>query len=186
MTEAEIARLTRERDEAREALADAGTLMGRTIAMSYCTSAEMPEKDHTHALPSAMLRVIRERDEARERAAGLSRELLDAMQARDSYRMRADLRVGMRREIEEILGVRDTMGNDAFERELARLRGLVAAESRAERLEEALRAIVEDECHQTTRDVGAHLDTCSEERPGDNSRWCAVCIARAALGEEGK
>ena len=62
----------------------------------------------------------------------------------------------------------------------------LAAESRAERLEEALRAIAEDECHQTTRDVGAHLDTCSEERPGDNSRWCAVCIASSALGEEGK
>ena len=131
---AEIARLTRERDEAREALADAGTLMDRTIAMSYCTSAEMPEKDHTHALPSAMLRVIRERDEARERAAGLSRELLDAMQARDSYRASADLRVGMRREFEALLGCGDTMGDVAFAAGLARLRELLAAESRAARL----------------------------------------------------
>ena len=57
-------RAERERDEAKEALADAGTLMGRTISMSYCTAAEMPERDHTHALPSAMLRVIRERDKA--------------------------------------------------------------------------------------------------------------------------
>ena len=57
----------RERNEAKDALAGAGTLMGKTIAMSYCTSAEMPEKDHTHALPSAMLRVIRERDAAESR-----------------------------------------------------------------------------------------------------------------------
>ena len=126
-------------------------------------------------------RLTRERDEARERAAGLSRELLDAMQARDSYRMSAERRVGMRREFEELLGCGDTTGEEAFERGLIRLRGLVAKESRAERLEEALRVIVEDECHQTTRDVGAHLETCSEERPGDNSRWCAVCISRAAL-----
>ena len=128
---AEIARLTRERDEAREALADAGTLMDRTIAMSYCTSAEMPEKDHTHALPSAMLGVIRERDEARERAASLSRELLTAIRARDSYRASAELRVGMRREFEELLNVGDTTAPETFEAGLVRLRALVAAESRA-------------------------------------------------------
>ena len=131
MSETDIARLTRERDEAREALADAGTLMGRTIAMSYCTSAEMPEKDHTHALPSAMLRVIRERDEARERAASLSHELLTAIQARDSYRASAELRVGMRREFEKLLGCGDTMGDVAFAAGLARLRELRALEPAA-------------------------------------------------------
>ena len=47
-------------------------------------------------------RLTRERDEARERASSLSRELLDAMQARDSYRASAGLRVGMRREFEAL------------------------------------------------------------------------------------
>ena len=138
---ADIERLTRERDEAREALADAGTLLDRTIAMSYCTSAEMPEKDHTHALPSAMLGVIRERDEARERAASLSRELLTAIQARDSYRASAELRVGMRREFEDPLNVGDTTAPETFEAGLVRLRALRAAESRAARLLTAMKEI---------------------------------------------
>lgn len=91
-------------------------------------------------------RLTRERDEARERerlakrvaeraverAAGLSRELLTAIRARDSYRASADLRVGMRREFEELLGCGDTTGEEAFERGLIRLRALVAAERRAE------------------------------------------------------
>ena len=150
-------------------------------------------------------RLTRERDEARERAASLSRELLDAMQARDHKILRAFLAalpaegegktcpgcVGMRREFEELLGCGDTIGDAAFERGLARLRKLVAAEkdlaefskilsrhnhewsercelaeSRAERLEAALREIA-DECD------------CDFPR-------CQSTIARAALGEEGK
>lgn len=50
-------------------------------------------------------RLTRERDEAMERAASLSRELLAAIHVRDSYRASADLRVGMRREFEELLGL---------------------------------------------------------------------------------
>ena len=170
---AEIARLTRERDEAREALADAGTLMDRTIAMSYCTSAEMPEKDHTHALPSAMLGVIRERDEARERAAGLSRELLTAIQARDSYRASAELRVGMRREFEELLGVGSTTAPETFEAGLVRLRALRAAESRAARLLTAMKEI---------------RDELGVPQPGYPAPVAnAARIARAAIAaEEGK
>ncbi len=114
-------------------------------------------------------RLTRERDEARERAAGLSRELLDAMQARDSYRASAELRVGMRREFEEILGVRDTTGEEAFERGLIRLRGLLAAESRAARLEEALALICD------TSERNADVCICEMKR-----------IARAALGEVGE
>jgi len=188
MTETDIARLTRERDEAREerdrARRDHEGACHLVAKMHHAATGAVtgPARGVVEDVADVRARLLA----AESRASSLSRELLDAMQARDSYRMRADLRVGMRREIEEILGVRDTMGDEAFERWLARLRGLLAAESRAERMEEALRAIAEDECYQTTRDVGAHLDTCSEERPGDNSRWCAVCIARAALGEEGK
>ena len=112
-------------------------------------------------------RLTRERDEARERASSLSRELLDAIRARDSYRASAEIRVGMRREFEALLGCGDTMGDVAFAAGLARLRELVAgekelaefgeilsrhnhewsercelAESRAERLEKVLRASV--------------------------------------------
>ena len=111
-------------------------------------------------------RLTRERDEARERAAGLSRELLAAMQARDSYRASAEIRVGMRREFEALLGCGDTTGEEAFARGLARLRGLVEAESRAARLEAALREIA-DECD------------CDFPR-------CQSTIARAALAEVGE
>ena len=69
----------------------------------------------------------------RERAESLSRELLAAIQARDSYRASADLRVGMRREFEELLGVRDTTDPDAFEDGLIRLRELLAARTEAAR-----------------------------------------------------
>ncbi|MDX9735936.1 MAG: hypothetical protein RBU36_17535 [Thermoanaerobaculia bacterium] len=111
-------------------------------------------------------RLTRERDEARERAAGLSRELLDAMQARDSYRASAELRVGMRREFEALLGCGDTMGDEAFERGLIRLRGLLAAESRAERLAEKVRRIE---------------SACGLPNPAEA---CRVILALAA--EEGK
>lgn len=88
------------------------------------------------ALRSEFARLTRERDEARERAAGLSRELLGAMQARDSYRASAELRVGMRREFEELLGLSDTTAPETFEAGLVRLRALLAAERRAEEADE--------------------------------------------------
>ena len=125
-------------------------------------------------------RLTRERDEARERAASLSRELLDAMQARDSYRASAEIRVGMRREFEALLGCGDTTGEEAFERGLIRLRGLLAAESRAERLEAAL------------REIDARTGHFGEAPPPPE--WMPMLsliawvgrVARAALGEEGK
>ena len=67
--------------------------------------------------------------QATERAESLSRELLAAIQARDSYRASAELRVGMRREFEALLGVRDTTDPDAFEDGLIRLRELLATEA---------------------------------------------------------
>ena len=86
------------------------------------------------AVRDDIARLTRERDEARERAASLSRELLTAIQARDSYRASAELRVGMRREFEDLLGVGDTTAPETFEAGLVRLRALLAAESRAARL----------------------------------------------------
>ena len=110
-------------------------------------------------------RLTRERDEARERAAGLSRELLAAMQARDSYRASADLRVGMRREFEALLGCGDTMGDEAFERGLIRLRALLATEARAARLAKALAPFADPERYNTAE------EECRENKA---MRWCAV------------
>lgn len=132
-------------------------------------------------LEDQVARLTRERDEARERAESLSRELLAAIQARDSYRASAELRVGMRREVGELLGVRDTTGEEAFARGLARLRDLLAAESRAERLEEALEEIVGNE-----NDPGMARE-CRDVPHLRRREWCPSCIARAALAaKEGK
>ena len=102
---ADIARLTRERDEARER-----ERLAKRVA-----------------------------ERAQERAASLSRELLTAIRARDSYRASAELRVGMRREFEELLNVGDTTAPETFEAGLVRLRALRAAEAKAERLAKAVR-----------------------------------------------
>lgn len=77
---------------------------------------------------------------ARLAASEKARE--EAERERDRYRASAELRVGMRREFEALLGVSDTTAPETFEAGLVRLRALLAAESRAERLEAALRASV--------------------------------------------
>jgi hypothetical protein len=97
-----------------------------------------------------------ERD-AWQRAAEVAREALAAAEARcaeleaqkNAALQRAwsaeaslSVRVGMRREFEELLWVSDTMDPGAFEAGVRRLRALVAAESRAARYEAALREIV--------------------------------------------
>ena len=155
------------------------------------------------AMSAEIARLTRERDEARERAESLSRELLAAIRARDSYRASAELRVGLRREFEALLGCGDTTGEEAFERGLIRLRGLLAAEkelaefseilsrhnhewsercelaeSRAEQLEKALRRIADYPCDWQSWGRG--------ERTSEPPEPCAHCIARAALREEGK
>ena len=145
-------------------------------------------------LEDQVARLTRERDEAmererlarlvaeqqQERAAGLSRELLDAMQARDSYRASADLRFGMRREFEALLGCGDTTGEEAFERGLIRLRGLLAAESRAERLDAALREIESKTGHF------GEAPPPPEWMPMLSLIAWVGRISRAALGEGGK
>ncbi len=141
---------------------------------------------HDAALRSEFARLARERDEARERAPSLSRELLAVMQARDSYRASVGLRVGMRREVEEILGCGDTMGDNAFGRGLARLRGLLAAESRAARLEEKVK-----ETDLLLRFAWGFIgsiveckDAGFEKSLPELATWAEE--ARAVLGEEGK
>lgn len=138
------------------------------------------------ALRSEIARLTRERDEARERAAGLSRELLDAMQARDSYRASAEIRVGMRREFEALLGCGDTTGEEAFARGLARLRALVEAESRAERLKEKVKKTNLLLCFAWgfIGSIVACKDARFEKSLPGLATWTEE--VRAVLGEEGK
>lgn len=114
----------------------------------------------------------KERDEERWRAASLSRELLYAMQARDSYRASAELRVGMRREFEELLGCGDTTAPETFEAGLVRLRALLDAEAKAERLAKAAKKRLAEIPHH---DEGScrRID-------------CGDCALRAVLAEVGK
>ena len=113
-------------------------------------------------------RLTRERDEARERAAGLSRELLDAMQARDRL---AERTVTMQLMLDAIEGwATDQPGEmptavaDGWSTALsAAVARIAAAEPRAERLEAALENIQDETTDET-----------------------ALLIAQAALREEGK
>jgi hypothetical protein len=151
------------------------------------------------------------------REAEWQRRLDAALAERDSYRASAELRVGLRREFEALLGCGDTTGEEAFERGLARLRELVAAEkelaefseilsrhnhewsercelaeSRAARLEAALGRIAVshtgcDDRPQPSARERAELE--SDPWSGYQEPFCGACprcIARAALGEEGK
>lgn len=86
----------------------------------------------------------------------------------------------MRREFEELLGCGDTMGNDAFERGLARLRDLVAAEARLAEAEKALREIESKTGHF------GEAPPPPEWMPMLSLIALVGRIARAALAEEGK
>jgi hypothetical protein len=130
-------------------------------------------------------RLTRERDEARERAAGLSRELLDAMQARDRL---AERTVTMQLMLDAIEGwATDQPGEmptavaDGWSTALsAAVARIAAAEPRAERLEAALREIESKTGHF------------GEAPPPPE--WMPMLaliawvgrISRAALGEVGK
>ena len=155
------------------------------------------------ALYAERERVVR----AELRAASLSRELLDAMRARDSYRASAELRVGMRREFEELLNVGDTTAPETFEAGLVRLRALLAAESRAEKAEaahagcdaqvrelvsKALRAVRGQEAAESRAErlltvmqhlLKAFLTLHRAYGTGSAEQWPEVEDARAALAE---
>ncbi len=122
---------------------------------------------------------------AESRAAGLSRELLDAMQARDSYRASAELRVGMRREFEALLGVSDTTGDVAFAAGLARLRELCALEPAAT---EALAVAEKTLALFTTLDhvaPGWRGETCTVGGDDVNRAWYEL-EKSLALGPDGE
>jgi hypothetical protein len=60
----------------------------------------------------------RERDEARKR-------MMEAIVERERWKMRAEEKLGMRVELEELLGVKDTQCNEQFAKGLAALRDLI-------------------------------------------------------------
>ena len=82
------------------------------------------ELSETLAAPDAVRADLAASEKARE----------EAERERDRYRASAELRVGMRREFEALLGVGDTMDTGTFEAGLARLRALLAAETRVEEM----------------------------------------------------
>ncbi len=134
------------------------------------------------AMSAEIARLTRERDEARERAESLSRELLAAIRARDSYRASAELRVGLRREFEALLGVSDTTAPETFEAGLARLRALFAGEAKAERLAKALRLAAKyaENCNPESGVVYFGVDSGVAEWQRD------MAVVRAALAEVGE
>jgi hypothetical protein len=84
---------------------------------------------------------------AEARCAELEAQKNAALQRAWSAEASLSVRVGMRREFEEILGVSDTMEPGAFEAGMERLRALQAAESRAARYEAAIQRWREGRAH---------------------------------------
>ena len=61
----------------------------------------------------------------REQARILARERDEAIQERERWKMQAEQKWGMRRELEELLGVKDTQCDEQFAKGLAALRDLI-------------------------------------------------------------
>lgn len=172
-----LCRLVHERDFYKQNSAVLGDALrignAKLIAAESRAAAAEKERDEARERERLAKMVA---EQAQERAASLSRELLTATQARDSYRASAELRVGMRREFEELLGVGDTTAPETFEAGLVRLRALLAAEARAERLEKVLRCIRAYEPREVVKDEFAYDRMVEAYRDA----------ARAALAEVGE
>lgn len=100
---------------------------------------------------------------AEERAASLSRELLDAMQARDSYRA-------------DVEALRNEMAARETDDKAIAAGALFAAEAKAERLAKGLRCIRDYEPHEVVKDEFAYSRIVEAYRDA----------ARAALAEVGE
>jgi hypothetical protein len=94
---------------------------------------------------------------------------------RDRYRATAERRWAMRDELEQALGVADTYGEDQWEKGMARVRELLAAEADRTRLREALREISLHPCWLTKM---GYTMTCESAKAVGA---CGPCRARAAL-----
>ena len=106
-----------------------------------------------------------------------------ALQRAWSAEASLSVRVGMRREFEEILGVSDTMEPGAFGAGMRRLRALVAAGAEVERLRGALRENADAACANRIT-IRGRLSEC-DDVSGNPEDWCVVCRSRRALAQGG-
>ena len=124
--EALLEKAERERDEAREA---AAKWESSSDAMERAGAEQARRADENREWA---VRLERERDEARKSE-------LAAISERERWRMQAEEKWGMRRELEELPGVKDTQCDEQFAKGLAVLRDLVQNrdEARKENEEQA-------------------------------------------------
>ena len=94
----------------------------------------------------------RERDEARKSE-------LAAISERERWRMQAEEKWGMRRELEELLGVKDTQSDKQFAKGLAALRVLIEERNEARRLAQWFYTRLKQVCldHPLEGNVGGTL-----------------------------
>lgn len=76
-------------------------------------------------------------DDEVEFARQLERERNEAAQERERWKMQAEEKWGMRRELEELLGVKDTQCDEQFAKGLAALRDLIKERDEARNLADA-------------------------------------------------
>jgi len=93
--------------------------MSNELTMRECLMLDIRNlKDQRDFAISEMERLKRERDEARK-------SMMEAIVERERWKMRAEEKLGMRVELEELLGVKDTQCNEQFAKGLAALRDLI-------------------------------------------------------------
>jgi len=110
--------------------------MSDELTMRECLMLDIRNlEDQRDFAISEMERLKRERDEARK-------SMMEAIVERERWKMRAEEKWGMRVELEELLGVKDTQCSEQFAKGLSALRDLI--KERDEALEAF--AIATDHC----------------------------------------
>ena len=130
--EALMEKAERERDEARE---DAANL--RRMSVVELMSENLNVKHHVTEWENRCLKAERERDEARKSE-------LAAISERERWRMQAEEKWGMRRELEELLGVKDTQSDKQFAKGLAALRVLIQERDHYKQAIEEISVTIQD------------------------------------------
>lgn len=118
--------------------------MSREMTYSDCFTNEQ--------LHHALAKAVAERDEARKSE-------LAAISERERWRMQAEEKWGMRRELEELLGVKDTQSDKQFAKGLAALRVLIEERNEARRLAQWFYTRLKQVCldHPLEGNVGGTL-----------------------------
>ena len=150
--EALLEKAERERDEALEALQQ----LQQPPQISAILAGKMA--GNTQSEQFSKLERERERDEARDTVHGLrkqraiarnfgdqmERERDEAIQERERWRMQAEEKWGMRRELEELLGVKDTQCDEQFAKGLAALRNLIQERDHYKQAIEEISVTIQD------------------------------------------